>query len=72
MQEVETSIKDMDHQLGDMSGSTLADRLVRGIRWLRRASSMFPDPESSEKRCMLKDVEHVLVEYQVCSSLSFL
>lgn len=66
MQEVETSIKDMDFHLGGLLDSTLADRLVRGMCWLRRASSVFPDPKSSEKRCMLKDVENILAEYQVC------
>ncbi|KAJ1694608.1 hypothetical protein LUZ63_011306 [Rhynchospora breviuscula] len=62
--EVETSIKDMDCLLGWMSQSTLADHLARGMHWLRRALYMFPDPKSSEKRCMLKDVESLLEEYQ--------
>lgn len=67
IQEVDSILEDMNRHPTIFSGSSLAEVLIRGTSWLRKALIVLPESQIS-KRCKLKDVEQILEEIQVLLS----
>ncbi|XP_010934762.1 lysine-specific demethylase JMJ17 [Elaeis guineensis] len=63
LEEVDSILEDVNRHSTIFSGSTLAEVLIRGTSWLRKALIVLPESQIS-KRCKLKDVEQILEEIQ--------